>query len=127
MNINNIITLQSTTGAKAKQEFIKNHSSEDSFCKFLYYALNPLMTYNVSEDTWRSRIPGAYQTNDYHDIFEICEMLSNRKGVDDYTINTICSFLRVREAEEQELYIKLLAKTLRLGVTAKTIKKNIPG
>lgn len=127
MSIKDIASLRLITGAKAKQEFIRTHANDKHFCKFLYYALNPMLTYNVSEDTLRNKIPGAWQPNNYRDIFEICEMLAGRKGVDDYTIDTVCSFLRVRNPEEQEFYIKLLAKTLRLGVTAKTVNKVIPG
>ena len=127
MNVKNMTSLQLITGAKAKQEFVRTHANDKIFCRLLYYALNPMLTYNVSEDTLRNRIPGAWQPNDYKNIFEICDMLASRKGVDDYTLDTVCSFLRVRNLEEQELYIKLLSKTLRLGVTAKTINKIIPG
>lgn len=127
MSVKDIASLQLITGAKAKQEFVRAHTNDEIFCRLLYYALNPMLTYNVSEDTLRNRIPGAWQPNDYKNIFEICDMLASRKGVDDYTLDTVCSFLRVRNLEEQELYIKLLSKTLRLGVTAKTINKIIPG
>lgn len=127
MSVKDIASLQSITGAKAKQEFIRTHADDKQFCRFLYYALNPMLTYNVSEDTLRNRIPGAWQPNDYQDIFEICDMLASRKGVDDYTVDTVCSFLRVCDDEEQEVYIKLLSKTLRFGVTAKTVNKVIPG
>lgn len=122
-----VYKLQSLKGAIAKQNFIKEHEADEWFCRFLYYALNPMLTYNVSEDTLRNKIPGAWQTNNYRDIFEICEILASRKGVDDHTVNMVCSFLRVLDTEEQELYIKLLSKTLRLGVTAKTVNKVIPG
>lgn len=127
MSVKDIASLQIITGAKAKQEFIRTHADDKQFCRFLYYALNPMLTYNVSEDTLKNRIPGAWQPNDYQDIFEICDMLASRKGVDDYTVDTVCSFLRVCDDEEQEVYIKLLSKTLRLGVTAKTVNKVIPG
>lgn len=127
MSVKNITSLQLITGAKAKQEFVRTHANDEIFSRLLYYALNPMLTYNVSEDTLRNRIPGAWQPNNYKNIFEICDMLASRKGVDDYTLDTVCSFLRVRNLEEQELYIKLLSKTLRLGVTAKTINKIIPG
>ena len=127
MSVKDIASLQIITGAKAKQEFIRAHADDKQFCRFLYYALNPMLTYNVSEDTLRNRIPGAWQPNDYQDIFEICDMLASRKGVDDYTVDMVCSFLRVCNDEEREVYIKLLSKTLRLGVTSKTVNKVIPG
>lgn len=126
MKWSDITMLQSISGAKAKQAFLAEHSEDEEFRKVLYYALNPLLTYNLSEDTLRKRVPGAWSVTNYKDIFEICAMLSARKGVDDVTISSVCSFIRTKPDEEQEIYIKLLSKTLRLGVTAKTVNKIIP-
>lgn len=120
--------LQATNGTKMKQKILSDNADNKEFCKFLYYALNPLITYNMSETTIRQQIPGAWQTHGFKDIFDICETLSSKKGVDDHTVNMVCSFLRtIDNDEEREIYIKLLAKTLRLGITAKTVNKIIPG
>ena len=53
-----IHTLQSMRGTIEKTEFIKANADNDDFRSFLYYALNPLLTYKVSEQTL-SR-PGGY-------------------------------------------------------------------
>lgn len=122
-----IYTLQSLDGIKSKQNFIKANEGDERFCKFLFYALNPFLTYNVSESRLRRGVSAAWLSHHYHDIFEICDMLSSKKGVDDSTIHTVCSFIRTRsDKKEQEIYIKLLSKTLRLGVTTKTVNKVIP-
>ena len=124
-----IHTLQSMRGTIEKTEFIKANADNDDFRSFLYYALNPLLTYKVSEQTL-SR-PGGYDpaiTLTTTNIFEVCETLSKRKAVDDATLYQVRSFLSmVPDWDERELYIKLLAKTVRLGVTAKTVNKIIPG
>ena len=127
MQWSDIIELQSLNGAKEKQSFIKEHASDDKFCKVLYYALNPLLTYNVSEKVLRREVAGAWIPHTYNDIFEICDMLSEKKGVDNSTIKTVASYIHsMTEDIEREVCIKLLAKTLRLGVTAKTVNKVIP-
>lgn len=127
MQWSDIIELQSLSGAKEKQSFIKEHSSDDKFCKVLYYALNPLLTYNVSEKVLRREMADAWVPHTYNDIFEICDMLSEKKGVDNSTIKTVASYIHSRTGDtEREVCIKLLAKTLRLGVTAKTVNKIIP-
>ena len=53
MIVEKIQELQSASGAKAKAAVLSKYGSDDLFCKFLYYALNPLITFNLSEDTLR--------------------------------------------------------------------------
>lgn len=125
--IRHVLALQRENGALKKQEILREHKDDEYFKKLLYYALNPLLTYKVSENTLRRMTPGAWQTHEYADIFDVCNQLAERKALDDETVHRVCSFLRVQDDDECEFYIKLLAKKLRLGVTAKTVNKVIPG
>ena len=130
MTLTEIIhTLQSMRGTNEKTKFIKANAGNDAFRSFLFYALNPLLTYKVSEQTLSK--PDRYNpaiTLIMTDIFEICETLSQRRAVDDATLYQVRNFLSmVSDESERNLYIKLLAKTIRLGVTAKTVNKIIPG
>ncbi len=87
-----------------------------------------MLTYKVSEQTLRR--PVQYDpaiTLVLCDIYTICETLSQRRAVDDMTLYQVCAFLDACAPREKEFYTKLLAKTLRLGVTAKTVNKVIPG
>lgn len=131
MGYSDVYTLQSLNGVNSKQEFIKAHSNDDWFKKFLYYALNPVLTYNVSEKTLRKFVatPPADEKAKlvfFGDIFECCEYLSRLRGVDDATLRQVQLLLYRSEPDARELFVKLLAKTLRLGVTAKTVNKIIP-
>lgn len=119
--------LQSETGSIKKMQILREFQNNEAFRKFLYYALNPLLTYKVSEDTMRRLVPTARQVHEYKDVFDVCDQLSKRRALDDETTLKVCSFLRTQEDDVREFYIKLLAKTLRLGVTAKTVNKAIPG
>lgn len=130
MTLTEIIhTMQSLRGTNEKAEFIKANAGNDAFRSFLFYALNPLLTYKVSEQTLARS--GGYDpkiTLTATDIFSVCDMLSRRRAVDDATLYQVRSFLSVvSDEDERNLYIKLLAKTIRLGVTAKTVNKIIPG
>lgn len=125
--IRHVLALQRESGALKKQEILREHKDDEYFKKLLYYALNPLLTYKVSENTLRRMTPSAWQTHEYTDIFDVCSQLAERKALDDETVYRVCSFLRVQDDDECEFYIKLLAKRLRLGVTAKTVNKVIPG
>lgn len=131
MGYSDIYDLQGLNGSNAKKEFIKLHENDEWFRMFMYYAMNPLLTYNISEKTIRKLLDTSI--NDvvqklifFNDIFECCEFLSRLRGIDDATIRQVCLLLSKYEEVERELYIQLLAKTLRLGVTAKTINKIIP-
>lgn len=131
MGYQDILQLQSLTGAKAKQAFLSQHNGDAWFRTFLYYALNPLLTYNLSEGTIRSVIAaygGLISTgdkNEFKTIFDCCEFLSGIRAMDNVTLFRVQDFLcrKCKNEAERELYIKLLAKTLRLGVTAKTVNK----
>lgn len=123
-----ILQLQETTGAIAKKKIIEANKNNVYFKKLLYYSLHPLITYKISERTLTRPMPyNAAITLTMTNIFDVCDTLSQRKALDDATVYQVKGFLAGRSPVEQDLYTKILAKTLRLGVTAKTVNKVIPG
>lgn len=127
--IKKVIELQSAGGSNKKKQILQKFKDDANFCKFLYYALDPTVTFKVSEATLRQQ--PQYQpeiTLVFTSIFVVCERLASLKALDAATVYQAQSFLQfVDDDEEREFYIKLLAKTLRLGVTAKTVNQVIPG
>ncbi len=125
-----VIALQELNGANEKQRFLKENADDARFTKFLYYALNPLLTYNLSENTLRDKLDNSSRKGfiTFTDIFDCCEQLSRLRGLDDATVRQVKNFLynQIDKDATREIFIKLLAKTLRLGVTAKTVNKVIP-
>lgn len=132
MGYKDIYKLQSIAGANAKCEFIKAHRDDTYFKRFLYFALNPMLTYNISKKSTDKLM--AEENFDgqklifFNDIFECCEHLSRIRGMDDATLRQVKMLLNVKypEMDERELYIQLLSKKVRLGIAAKTINKIIP-
>ena len=132
MGYKDIYKLQSIAGANAKCEFIKAHRDDTYFKRFLYFALNPMLTYNISKKSTDKLM--AEENFDgqklifFNDIFECCEHLSRLRGMDDATLRKVKMLLNVKypEMDERELYIQLLSKKVRLGIAAKTINKIIP-
>lgn len=132
MGYKDIYKLQSITGANAKCEFIKAHRDDTYFKRFLYFALNPMLTYNISKKSTDKLM--AEEKFDgqklifFNDIFECCEHLSRLRGMDDATLRQVKMLLNVKypERDERDLYIQLLSKKVRLGIAAKTINKIIP-
>lgn len=132
MSYKDIYKLQSISGAKAKCEFIKSHDEDTYFKRFLYFALNPLITYNISKKSLDKLMSGNNADGQklifFNDIFECCEYLSRLRSMDDATLRQIKTLLDMKypDQEEKELYMQLLSKTVRLGITGKTINKIIP-
>lgn len=132
MGYKDIYKLQSITGANAKCKFIKAHRDDIYFKRFLYFALNPMLTYNISKKSTDKLM--AEENFDgqklifFNDIFECCEHLSRLRGMDDATLRQVKMLLNVKypEMDERDLYIQLLSKKVRLGIAAKTINKIIP-
>lgn len=132
MGYKDIYKLQFIAGANAKCEFIKAHRDDTYFKRFLYFALNPMLTYNISKKSTDKLM--AEENFDgqklifFNDIFECCEHLSRLRGMDDATLRQVKMLLNVKypEMDERELYIQLLSKKVRLGIAAKTINKIIP-
>lgn len=132
MGYKDIYKLQSIAGANAKCEFMKAHRDDTYFKRFLYFALNPMLTYNISKKSTDKLM--AEENFDgqklifFNDIFECCEHLSRLRGMDDATLRQVKMLLNVKypEMDERELYIQLLSKKVRLGIAAKTINKIIP-
>lgn len=130
MGYTDVLTLQSLRGANKKLQFLKEHGEDEWLRRFLYYALNPLLTYNLSEKTLREEDESSVPDSGlvfFEDIFECCEYLSRLRALDDATVRQVKTLLYHHCSKDaREIYIKLLAKTLRLGVTAKTVNKAIP-
>lgn len=132
MSYKDIYKLQSISGAKAKCDFIKSHDEDTYFKRFLYFALNPLITYNISKKSLDKLMSGNNANGQklifFNDIFECCEYLSRLRSMDDATLRQIKTLLDMKypDQEEKELYMQLLSKTVRLGITGKTINKIIP-
>ncbi len=53
--INKIIELKNASGRKNKISILQKYASDKEFCRLLYYTLNPLLAYNVSESTLRTK------------------------------------------------------------------------
>lgn len=124
-----MLALQRAGGSLSKKKIIEQNRDNEYFVKLLYYALHPNFSYKVSEKTLRRKFfvnPAVTLT--MTNIFEICDTLLARKALDDATVYQVTGFLSaIGNHDEKNLYIKILAKTLRLGVTAKTVNKVIPG
>lgn len=125
--IEHIKELQSVSGSTAKLDILRKYSDDKDFKKLLYYALNPMLTYKVSEKTLRTKT--ALPDIAFPDltIYDVCDTLNAKSALTNDDIGVLAQFLVLQREDEMEFYIQLLSKTLRLGVTSTTINKIFPG
>ena len=118
-------------GAKAKSAVLTKYAGDELFRDFLRYALDETLSYNLSEERLRLRDGEVFESRevDPYLLFMYCVRLSSRRGVDDETVRDVKALLYSdrMKPEDRILWIRLLAGTLRLGVTAKTVNRVIPG
>ena len=118
--------LQNAKGAKAKEAVLKKYKNEELFKMLLYYACHPRLTYKLSEATLDKEWP----TNHSYisgNIFFICEWFNGLSALPDQAVIEVVDWLNDQPEWERKWYRAILTKTLRLGVTHKTINKVIPG
>lgn len=128
--------LQKLSGIKEKKKFIRENAADEDFKTLLFYALNPMLTYNISEERLRKEIgklesmgekTREYVEYPFANIVECLDYLSGLRGMDDSTVRHTAMFLSgAYEESARDLYVQIIAKTLRLGVTAKTVNEVIP-
>lgn len=126
--------LQEIAGLKEKKKFIWKNASDEDFQKLLFYALNPMLTYNISQERLRKEMKAFESTElpenvvyPFSSIAECLDYLSGLRGIDDSTVRQVAMFLFFSfEERARNLYIQIISKTLRLGVTAKTVNEVIP-
>lgn len=127
-----ILELQNASGSKAKQGVIMKHQDNQYFRDLLFYACHPRLTYKLSGDVLAAEMQkykcDLEERSKFQNIFELCRFLGCKKAMDDVTLKHVALFLLERDtAIEMAICFQILTKTLRLGVTHKSINKAIPG
>ena len=123
-----LVVLQNIKGAKAKVSFLAEHAEDMRFRALLYYSLNPLLAYNLSEKKLQSamdRCNTSCNETTEETIATICASLADRNGVSREVEDEVAKFLLSVPEQSRNVYIQILAKTLKLGVTAKSVNKII--
>ena len=133
--VRGIVALRKAKGTKLKQNIIRDMSGNQWFMNYLYYLLNPMLTYKLSEKTLSSITCDEWNGVDlpsFCDLFTCCEYLSKLKGIDTSVIKQVRAMLS-REVNTivdgeltMRLYVELLSKKARLGITAHTVNKIVP-
>lgn len=115
------ITELSTTGTKAgKQQILKEHENTPYFKSALKYLLNIYDVVGISTKKLQKELPITHTDMNFDELIEYLH--SNPTGKDE-TISIVKGYISQFESEHQKIMMKLIAKTLTLGVSAKSVNK----
>ena len=127
----------STSKTKEKEEIVKNCSGNIAFLKTLYYLLNSMITFKMSAKTVSESfsylstlvaengcVNTTYDRNNYSIFYQICEDISQERGISGNKIMDVCSYIySIDNDKVKKMFVGVITKSLRLGVTAKTVNK----
>lgn len=115
------ITELSTTGTKAgKQQILKEHENTPYFKSAIKYLLNIYDVVGISTKKLQKELPITHTDMNFDELIEYLH--SNPTGKDE-TVSIVKGYISQFESEHQKIMMKLIAKTLTLGVSAKSVNK----
>lgn len=91
----------------------------------LYYLLNPMMTYGFGERSYTKNIDMT-PTMKFENVCEVMMYLNSLNGINDKTIANVKYYINNCD-EYKDIALGLICKSIRLGITAKTVNKVSPG
>lgn len=111
----------STTGTKSgKQQILKKHENTPYFKSALKYLLNIYDVVGISTKKLQKELPITHTDMNFDELIEYLH--SNPTGKDE-TVSIVKGYISQFEREHQKIMMKLIAKTLTLGVSAKSVNK----
>ena len=122
--INQLRNENSTNG---KIAILKGNANNENFKKVLYYTYNNSLQYGFSEKKLRELLANITQLNEitWNNGFDMIEKLASENINNSLRVDVI-TFLSTKSVEEQDLWIYILTKDLKCGISSKIINKAIP-
>jgi len=113
--------LQITTGKKDKEEILKINENNNDFKAILNFLLNPFELSGLSTKKINKSVNTNSDTN-IDNLFDAFDYFNNHKTGTDKDIANIQNFL-LHNKNNEDFYKKIITKSLKLGVNAKTVNK----
>ena len=122
--INQLRNENSTNG---KIAILKGNANNENLKKVLYYTYNNSLQYGFSEKKLRELLANITQLNEitWNNGFDMIEKLASENINNSLRVDVI-TFLSTKSVEEQDLWIYILTKDLKCGISSKIINKAIP-
>lgn len=115
-----ITELSTTRTTAGKQRILKDNENTPYFKSALKYLLNIYDVVGISTKKLQKELPITHNDMNFDDLLEYLH--SNPTGKDE-TVSIVKGYISQFESEHQKIMMKLIAKTLTLGVSAKSVNK----
>ena len=119
--------LRNENSTNGKIAILKGNANNENFKKVLYYTYNNSLQYGFSEKKLRELLANITQLNEitWNNGFDMIEKLASENINNSLRVDVI-TFLSTKSVEEQDLWIYILTKDLKCGISSKIINKAIP-
>lgn len=115
-----ITELSTTRTTAGKQRILKDNENTPYFKSALKYLLNIYDVVGISTKKLQKELPITHTDMNFDELLEYLH--SNPTGKDE-TVSIVKGYISQFESEHQKIMMKLIAKTLTLGVSAKSVNK----
>lgn len=112
--------IQSTSSSLGKMAILQKYKNNNEFKQVLYFLLNPFITTGLSTKKINKNV--TFVPMGIDTIYDAMEYVKNNNTGTDEVIGAIQYFLN-NNKDNIELYKAILTKSLKLGVTSKTVNK----
>ena len=118
--------LQANSG-KRLQEIINENKNNSLFRDVLFFLYNPYIITGLSTKKINKEVAMQTKYPPAKDIMDVFYYLNKHNTGTDIDIAYVLEFIFKQNNEDKDIYEKIFTKELKLGITAKTINKVIPG
>lgn len=119
--------LQATNSRKEKESILKANKNDSEFVANLSFLLNDYIVTGISKKKIAKKIGNRESSLVIHSLPELREYLTVNNTGKDEDIYQVQQFIETYASDHKEVIEGLVTKSIKLGVTAKTLNKIIPG
>lgn len=115
-------SIQINSGRKIKEQILEENKENDLLKDLLYFLYNPYIITGLSTKKINKEVK-LNTSKELNSILNVIEFLKiNNTGTDEY-IKTIQNWISKQDKQYQEILKQIVTKSLKIGITAKTINK----
>lgn len=113
--------IQSLTGRMEKSEYLYTFKNNDVIKTYLKYVLDPMTVYGIKEKKLDKYLGKTENIIPFQNLFDCFEYLKDNNTGKDVDIKLVASYIDSEEETYHDLIIKSITKSIKLGVTPKTV------
>lgn len=111
--------IKNTSSRNEKEVILKQHKNNELLRKVLYFVFNDFITTGLSSKKIKKKVA----IRGFSKIDNLMEYLKKNNTGSDLDIISVKHYIRQQPESLQELYTQIATKSLKIGITAKTLNK----